>query len=84
MWSERDEREGPGRREVEAAVIDAVVSEHGPWSVAELEREVGPMHPNPSEVIDAMAHLCANGVVRIQKDLVTPTRAARHMHELLS
>jgi hypothetical protein len=80
---EDDGREGPGRRNVEAAVIDALVGEHGPWSLSELEREVGGMHPNPTETIDAIAHLYAGGLLHIQNDLITPTRAARRMHELL-
>jgi hypothetical protein len=84
MCSEDDGRERPGRKEVEAAVIDALVGGHGPWSVSELEREVGEMHPNPTDTVDAIAHLYANGLLHIHNDLITPTRAARHMHDLLS
>jgi hypothetical protein len=78
-----EEREGPAWRAVEAAVIDALVGERGPWSVGELEREIESMRVGRSEVTDAIAHLYANGLLHIQNDLITPTRAARHMHVLL-
>jgi hypothetical protein len=79
-----EEREGPRWRAVEAAVIGALVGERGPWSVAELEREVGSMQVGPTEVVDAISHLYANGLLHIHNDLITPTRAARHMYELLA
>jgi hypothetical protein len=71
-------------REVESALIRLLTGEHGSWSLAELEREVGGMHGNPTEVVDAIANLYAWGLVHVNGEFVSPTRAAVRMEELHS
>jgi hypothetical protein len=83
----RDESHRPlrlDRPDLEGAVIGLLTRELGPWSRAELEREVGGMHGNPTQVVDAIGCLYAYGLVHVQGELVSPTCAARRMDELYS
>jgi hypothetical protein len=73
-----------GPREVESAVIRLLTGEDGSWSRAELEREVGGMHGKPTDVVDAIANLYAWGLVHVDGEFVSATRAAVRMDELHS
>jgi hypothetical protein len=82
MHAETSESATLDPREVEGALLGLLTSEIGPWTVAELEREVGGMHSNPTEVIDAIGKLYACGLVHVQGEFVSPTRAARRIDEI--
>jgi len=51
----------------------------GPWTRAEIERELS---GSRVEVQDALADLCAAGLIHIHDELVFSARAARRMDEL--
>jgi hypothetical protein len=57
-------------------------SEHGPWSKAELERELSRPGDEPVDVADAIGTLYAAGLVHVVGDLVEPTRPARYLDGL--
>jgi hypothetical protein len=57
-------------------------SEHSPWSLAELQREISGSKGDPIDITDAIDELYAAGLVHVSGALVTPTRAACLMDEL--
>jgi hypothetical protein len=70
--------------EVERIVMFALLSSgHCPYSRVELERELSGSKEKAIDVEDAIENLYAAGLVNVSGDLVTPSRAARHMDELL-
>ncbi|HWG08488.1 MAG TPA: hypothetical protein VN672_05725 [Solirubrobacteraceae bacterium] len=70
--------------EVQRIVMIALLaSGHSPFSRAELEREVSGSKDRPIDVSDAIEVLYAAGLVNVAGELVTPSRAALHMDELL-
>ncbi len=84
MHAERSESLSPdvGTVTEHAVMTLLLASEHGPWSRAELEREVSGVDGNPMDVTDAVDSLYASGLVHLSGELVTVTRAARRMDEL--
>jgi hypothetical protein len=57
-------------------------SEPGPWSRADLHREIQGSRGEPIDVDEAIDALYGAGLVHVCNDLVIPTRAARVMDEL--
>jgi hypothetical protein len=54
----------------------------GPWSRAELQREIEGSKREPVDVDEAIDALYGAGLIHVQGDLVIPTRAARLMDRL--
>jgi hypothetical protein len=70
--------------EVQRIVMIALLtSEHSPFSTAELAREVAGSKLGEIDVSDAVENLYAAGLVNVSGELVSASRAARHMDELL-
>jgi hypothetical protein len=57
-------------------------SDPGPWSRADLHREIQGSKAEPIDVDEAINALYGAGLVHVCNDLVIPTRAARVMDEL--
>jgi hypothetical protein len=57
-------------------------SEHSPWSLSELQREISGAKGDPIDITDAIDELYGAGLVHVSGGLVTPTRAACLMDEL--
>jgi hypothetical protein len=57
-------------------------SGHSPWSQAELQREISGTKDDPIDITDALDALHGAGLIHVNGELVTPTRAARLMDEL--
>jgi hypothetical protein len=53
--------------------------EHSPFSKAELAREVAGSKRGEIDVSDAIENLYAAGLVNVSGELVSASRAARHM-----
>jgi hypothetical protein len=70
--------------EVERIVMFALLSsEHGLYSRVELERELSGSKEKAIDVDDAIENLYAAGLLNVAGELVTPSRAARHMDQLM-
>jgi hypothetical protein len=70
--------------EVQRIVMIALLtSEHSPFSQAELAREVAGSKLGEIDVSDAVENLYAAGLVNVSGELVSASRAACHMDELL-
>jgi hypothetical protein len=54
----------------------------GPWSRADLHREIQGSRGEPIDVDAAIEALYGAGLIHVAADLVIPTRAARVMDEL--
>jgi hypothetical protein len=69
------------QRWVESAVMLLLLSggHDGPWTEAELERELS---ASPLQVQDALAALNGSGLVHLQDELVIASRAAQRMDQL--
>jgi hypothetical protein len=69
------------QQSVESAVMLLLLSgsHHGPWTDAELERELS---ASPLQVQDALAALNGSGLVHLQDELVIVSRAAQRMDQL--
>jgi hypothetical protein len=72
----------PDPRATEAGILVLLLSggHHGIWTRSEIELEAG---AGPLDVQDALAALQASGLVHLHDELVTPTRAARFLNELV-
>jgi hypothetical protein len=57
-------------------------SDPGPWSRADLHREIKGSRGEPIDVDEAIDALYGAGLIHVSDDLVIPTRAARLMDEL--
>ena len=57
-------------------------SDPGPWSRADLHREIKGSRGEPIDVDEAIDALYGAGLIHVSDDLVVPTRAARVMDEL--
>jgi hypothetical protein len=57
-------------------------SDPGPWSRADLDREIKGSRGEPIDVDEAIDALYGAGLIHVQGELVFPTRAARLMDEL--
>jgi hypothetical protein len=70
--------------EVERIVMFALLSgDRHPYSRIELERELSGSKEKPIDVEDAIENLHAVGLLNVAGDLVTPSRAAVHMDQML-
>jgi hypothetical protein len=69
------------QRWVESAIMLLLLSggHEGPWTDAELERELS---ASPLQVQDALAALNGSGLVHLQDELVIVSRAAQRMDQL--
>jgi len=79
MHAERGESSLAEReRRTEASVMRLLLSsEHGPWSRAELERDVAGVSGEPLDVADATNRLYAAGLIHLSGELVFPSLPAR-------
>ena len=61
-------------RDAEAAILVLITdpASPGPWTIDELEREIG----DGVETIDAIGQLRRDGLVRQMDDVIWPTRTA--------
>jgi hypothetical protein len=57
-------------------------SDPGPWSRADLHREIQGSRGEPIDLDEAIDALYGAGLIQVCNDLVIPTRAARVMDEL--
>jgi hypothetical protein len=57
-------------------------SDPGPWSRADLDREIKGSRGEPIDVDEAIDALYGAGLIHVSDNLVLPTRAARVMDEL--
>jgi hypothetical protein len=70
--------------EVERIVMFALLSgDRHPYSRAELERELPGSKEKPIDVDFAIENLYAAGLVNVYGELITPSRAARYLDEML-
>jgi hypothetical protein len=75
----RDDRDEIVRREdaLDDEVLRLLFSSPYPWTVAELDRELG-----SSEAQDGIGRLAGAGLIHRIEDFAFPTRAARRAREL--
>ncbi len=74
------EQETPGERldRRERLVLQLLLHDPFPWSVQELEHELG----NEGHATDAIRSLAGSGLIHRLGDFVIPTRAARRSDDL--
>lgn len=79
MSAPRDDRDEIVRREdaLDDEVLRLLFSSPYPWTVAELDRELG-----SSEAQDGIGRLAGAGLIHRIEDFAFPTRAARRAREL--
>jgi hypothetical protein len=69
---------------IEHLVMLALLSSgYSPYTRAELQREVSGSRGELLHITDAIESLYAAGLVNVAGELVIPSRAARHLDELL-
>jgi hypothetical protein len=78
MHADENTRDSEHARHTEQTILGALLVDRLPWSVAEVERDIG----NPQEVKDALWSLQAAGLIHRCGDFAWPTRTAREADEI--